>query len=280
MIPYLVQHRPHLTQYRARTAKPTGLTVIHTAESILDTIGPDTGAENVAAYMVRRDSYGSYHDLVDSDTALQLVRYEDAAFQDGSGSNHVALSISFACRTSDWTRMTPQKRAGFLAQGAVAFRRQQAWLRANNRPTTPLRRITRQQSEAGVPGFISHAERDPSRRTDPGSDFPWDEWFQACGATPEVEDDLFEPKHADWLHEIREVVMRRKPGGVQDNHLAIRGLQAQVGALTAVVGRLATGSAATFDEILAAARQGATEALDARIADADITLTVTPEEPS
>lgn len=183
---YLEEHRPHLTQFRRRTAKATGLVVIHTAESILDTIGPDTGAESVARFMVSRTNYGSYHDLVDSDSALQLVPYDCAAFQDGTGSNHVALSISFACRTSDWSRMSSEKRAAFLHQGAVAFHRQQAWLRDNKRPTTPLRRITRLQSEAGVAGFISHAERDPARRTDPGADFPWDEFFTACSQDAET----------------------------------------------------------------------------------------------
>lgn len=181
--PYLVAHRPKRTQFNhPRRAKPTGLTVIHTAESILDTVGPDTGAESVAAFMVRRADPGSYHDIVDADSALQLVRYGDAAFQDGTGSNQVALSISFALRASDWSRLTPHKRAAFLAQGAKAFARQQAWLRANGRPLTPLRRITRRQSEAGVAGFIAHADRDPGRRSDPGSGFPWTEFFVACAS--------------------------------------------------------------------------------------------------
>jgi hypothetical protein len=180
---YLAAHDTALAQYRSpRRARPTGLVCVHTAESILDTIGPDTGAEAVAEWMTRRTGYGSYHDLADSDSVIQLVDYGDEAFHDGTGSNPYSLSISFALRASDWPKLTAPKRAGFLRQGAIAFTRQQAWLKAHGHPTTPLHRVTRAQSDAGLPGFISHAERDPSRRTDPGPFFPWDKFFTAIRA--------------------------------------------------------------------------------------------------
>ncbi|MGL5911823.1 MAG: N-acetylmuramoyl-L-alanine amidase, partial [Phycicoccus sp.] len=143
--------------------------MVHTAESVLDTLGPDTGAENVAAFIQRRTTPGSYHDLVDSDSALQLVPYEMGAYQDGTGSNSYAMSISFALRTTDWRTLTPERRRAFLRQAAAAFARQQAWLRARGYPATPLRWLTRAESEAGQAGFITHARRDPARRTDPGA---------------------------------------------------------------------------------------------------------------
>lgn len=178
---YLLDHPPVRSQFASRgKVRPTGLTVMHTAESVLDTIGPDTGAENVAAFIQRRTTPGSYHDLADSDTVVQLVRYEDQAYQDGTGSNPYALSISFALRTSDWSTLSREKRRAFLRQGAVAFARQQRWLRAKGYPTTPLRWVSREQSSAGVAGFIRHSQRDPARRTDPGANFPADEWFQEC----------------------------------------------------------------------------------------------------
>lgn len=189
---YLVTNKPARSQFReGRRATPTGCTVLHTAESVLDTVGPDTGAENVAAFIARRSEPGSYHDLVDSDTALQLVRYADEAYHDGTGSNRFALSISWALRTSDWAKLTPERRAAFLGQGARAFARQQAWLAANRYPLTPLRRITKAQSDAGEAGFITHADRDPANRSDPGRDFPWAEWFTACrNAITPPEDDM------------------------------------------------------------------------------------------
>jgi hypothetical protein len=182
---YLREHPPARSQYRSpRRARPTGLTVVHTAESIMDTVGPDTGAENVAAFIRRRSEPGSYHDLVDSDSSIQLVRYADEAFQDGTGSNPYALSISFALKATDWPRLSPARRDAFLEQAAVAFHRQQAWLRAHDYPLTPLRRIGPAASELGHAGFITHAERDPDRRKDPGAGFPWLRFLQILTPPP------------------------------------------------------------------------------------------------
>lgn len=200
---YLIDYPGTLRQYSARTnwspSRPTGLTVLHTAESVMDTVGPDTGAEAVADFIRRRSDPGSYHDLCDSDTAVWMVPYEYGAWQDGTGSNGFALSISFACRTTDWTTMSPEKRRGFLQQGARAFARQQAWLREHGYPTTPLRLVTKVESDRGVPGFIYHGHRDPGRRTDPGiSTFPFGEFITECRAAlagftepePVQEDDM------------------------------------------------------------------------------------------
>jgi hypothetical protein len=182
---YLRTHPPARSQFRSpRRATPTGLTVVHTAESVMDTVGPDTGAENVAAFIRRRSEPGSYHDLVDSDSAIQLVRYGDEAFQDGTGSNRYALSISFALKAADWPRLSPARRDAFLEQAAAAFHRQQAWLRAHDYPLTPLRRIGRAASELGHAGFITHAERDPDRRKDPGAGFPWLRFLQILTPPP------------------------------------------------------------------------------------------------
>ena len=74
-----------------RRARPSGVTVLHTAENVIDLVGPDTGAEAVAAFIRTRTTPGSYHDLVDRDSALQLVPYGAEAYQDGTGSNPYAL---------------------------------------------------------------------------------------------------------------------------------------------------------------------------------------------
>ncbi len=184
-LPYLIKNAPARSQFRSpRRSRPSGLTVLHTAESVMDTVGPDTGAENVANFIRTRREAGSYHDLVDSDSALQLVRYGDEAYHDGTGSNAWSLSISWALAAADWPKLTAERRDAFLRQGAVAFRRQQAWLTSHDYPTTPLRRLTKAQSDAGLAGFIKHGDRDPGRRSDPGMRFPWERWFELCAPTP------------------------------------------------------------------------------------------------
>lgn len=214
MAAYLRQHRPVRDQFRTGRrlqhsplpGRLTGCTVLHTAESI-DLDFPDAGAEDVAAWMTRRTDAGSYHHIADSDSVVHLVDLADEAYQDGTGSNPWAMSISFALRAVDWPRLSPERRTGFLRQGALAFAAQQAWLLAHGQPATPLRRISKVESDRGAAGFITHGDRDPGRRSDPGRDFPWDEWFAACAAATGTaeEDDLFDvTRDRKQLDEARE----------------------------------------------------------------------------
>lgn len=180
---FLEDHPPRVRQFRRpRRATPSGVIVVHTAESILDTVGPDTGAENVAAFIVARTDYGSYHLLVDSDSIVQLVPFDAEAYGDRTGSNLHAIHLSFACSTTDWSRMSAAKRTAFVRNGARAAARAAEWLKAEHGVTVPPRRISRADSEHRRPGFISHAERDPSRRTDPGTGFPWGEFLSTFEA--------------------------------------------------------------------------------------------------
>lgn len=171
---YLDDHpNPHVAQQRPRRDTPSGVIVVHTAESMLDKIGEDTGAEGVAAFIARRTDYGSYHRLADSDSVVDVARFEMTTYGDGTGSNDHAIHISYACRAADWPHMTAERRDAFIRNGARAAADAAAWLERVHGITVPARRITRPQSDERVPGFISHGERDPGRRTDPGVAFPW-----------------------------------------------------------------------------------------------------------
>lgn len=205
---YLEDHPPARRQFRDRMEKPDGLLVIHTAESILDTIGPDTGAEAVARFIAGRSDPGSYHRLVDSDSIVPLVRFSKAAYGDGTGSNEYAIHISFALATTDWTRLSPEKRDAFLHQGAIAAAEAIRWLKREHGITVPLERVTRAQSEARRPGFISHAERDPARRSDPGANFPWSRFlrFVAEQLNPTTQEDDMPYTEQQLAKIIREAV--------------------------------------------------------------------------
>jgi hypothetical protein len=194
-VAYLDDHPPARTQFRRRYATPTGLIVVHTAESVLDAIGEDTGAEGVADFIRRRADPGSYHRLVDSDSIVALVRFEMAAYGDGTGSNEFAIHLSFACRAADWPGMDPARREAFLVNGARAAREAAAWLREHHSTDVPARRVTRTQSDQGAAGFISHGERDPDRRTDPGPGFPWDRFLHLYA----LEENDMTPKQATQL---------------------------------------------------------------------------------
>lgn len=176
---YLREHPPASPQFRSpRRNRLTGAIVVHTAESVLDSIGPDTGAENVAGFIGRRGDPGSYHDLCDSDSIVHLVDYDDEAFHVAVYSgNRFSIGLSFACRTTDWAKMTAAQRGGFIDNGADAAARMAAHVKTRTGIVVPARRITVEQFRAGAAGFISHGELDPGRRSDPGNapgQFPWE----------------------------------------------------------------------------------------------------------
>lgn len=177
---YLEDNRPTRSQFRCpRRARPSGVMVVHTAENAPDFVAFDGGAEAVANFIRTRPDPGSYHDIVDSDSGIQLVPYTCEAYQDGTGSNSHAWGGSVATRADVWPLAPDRWRDGAINQLASAAGRYARWIKANYGITVPARRITRAQSEQRIPGFISHAERDPKRRSDPGRHFPWDQFLAA-----------------------------------------------------------------------------------------------------
>lgn len=187
---WLDDHRPARDQFRCpRRARPSGVMVVHTAENTPDFVAFDGGAEAVARFIQGRSDPGSYHDLVDSDSRIQLVSYSCEAYQDGTGSNSHAWGGSVATRADVWPLAPQAWKNGAIRQLATAAAHYAKWIKVNYAVTVPARRINRSQSEDRLPGFISHAERDPARRTDPGRDFPWqfflDEYRIAMGGTPQ-----------------------------------------------------------------------------------------------
>jgi N-acetyl-anhydromuramyl-L-alanine amidase AmpD len=188
---YLIDHPPAIRQYRSpRRQSPSGVIVVHTAESFPDERPPDTGAENVAAFIARRTNHGSYHDLVDSDSIIQLVRYSDEAFHDATGSNPHSYGVSAATQAAKWSQLGPSWVDATVRNMAAASARYARWLHAQRGITIPARIITREQSENRVPGFISHAKRDPDRRTDPGATFPWNQFLGDYAAIMDGDDDM------------------------------------------------------------------------------------------
>ena len=175
---YLLDNPPARSQYRkTRRAKPTGAIVLHTAESILDKIDPDSGAENVARFIQRRSNPGSYHRIGDRDSIVKLIPFSYEAWQDGTGSNAWAIGISLAMQAHTWPDLTTQHRNQLIDTMARMADEAADWLKAEHGITVPAIRLTKAETDAGKPGFIAHGDRDPARRTDPGRHFPWTQFL-------------------------------------------------------------------------------------------------------
>lgn len=152
--------------------------VVHTAESHPDEVGPDTGAEEVARFIATRTTYGSYHDLADSDSIVALVPYSMQAYGDGTGSNPHAYHVSAASQAAKWPSLPRDWRLATVDNMARAAARFEAWCKDRYGFTIPARRITKAESDRRVEGFLAHGDRDPGRRTDPGKSFPWEYLFE------------------------------------------------------------------------------------------------------
>lgn len=175
---WLDDHPPASSQFRRpRREQPSGVIVVHTAENTPDFVAFDGGAEAVANFIRTRTDPGSYHDLVDSDSCINLVGYDAEAYHDATGSNRHSYGLSVATRADVWPWAPKVWRDGAVHQAAAAAARYAFWLHARRGITIPARRINRAESEMRVPGFISHAERDPARRHDPGAGFPWPQFL-------------------------------------------------------------------------------------------------------
>lgn len=72
-----------------------------------------------------------------------------------------------------------------------------AWVKAETGVSVPARRITRAEYLARRPGFISHAELDPGRRSDPGDEFPWDQFLRLFAQLTDQEVSMAVPTSFD-----------------------------------------------------------------------------------
>lgn len=195
---YLLDHPPKARQFLTRRRRPeTGGVVVHTPEGGVDLSPPDTKAEDVARFIASRPDHGSYHWISDSDSSVHMIPWTYEAAQDATGSNPWAVGLSIACNAADWPRLLRDHPAwveGALAQAARGARAYAADLHARTGIVIPARRITRAESDRGLPGFLGHGDRDPARRSDPGPGFPWERFLALYADQSEEDDDMADPR--------------------------------------------------------------------------------------
>ena len=187
---YLEDNPPVRSQFRIGRRDPVKpVIVVHTAESGTDRSGDDPKAENVAEFIRRRSDAGGYHLIGDRDSIIQLVRFDNEAFHDRTGSNRWAIGISLAMNAGDWSRLPAARRDELVdTAGQMAAIAAQWFLDRGLSAPAPALLTKAGSDKPTASGFISHARRDPGRRSDPGANFPWPAFFDRyrhhLGGTP------------------------------------------------------------------------------------------------
>lgn len=183
--PYLFAHQnPHARErtnglrfhgYPARAQK-VRLIGVHTTESLFDLIGEDTGAEGVARYQSQTDRPSSYHRITDRDSTVVCLPDEATAFGIGD-LNSPTLHIAFALRAADWSEPRKARAARPMLERAA-----DVCVEWSQEYGIPLTWLTREQAFGAARGFIRHGTADPTRRSDPGKDFPGGLFFDLIAA--------------------------------------------------------------------------------------------------
>lgn len=177
---YLQLNPPTMTQFRGRKSSVRPVIVVHTAESGGTAGPPDSRAEGTAHSIQTRTTYGAYHLIGDTDSIIQLVSFNEAAFHDRTGSNEWSIGISLAMQAASWPSLPWEERAQLVSVAAQMAAMAAEWFDSQGVGKPAAIVLSREQSEASTAsGFISHGARDPTRRTDPGADFPWAEFLVA-----------------------------------------------------------------------------------------------------
>lgn len=178
---YLLDFPPARSQGRLPRRSPVrSIIVVHTAESGTDLDGPDPKAERVAAFIQGRNDPGSYHLVGDADSIVPLLPFDWETWSDRTGSNRWAIHISLAMNAADWPTLPAARRDQLVDTAGQMAAMAARWLEARGRPLPASTLLTKAQSDQPTAsGFISHALRDPGRRSDPGDGFPWADFFAA-----------------------------------------------------------------------------------------------------
>lgn len=145
--------------------------VIHTPEVLPDYNGVDDSAESVSKYFSTTDRSASAHVNIDRDSTVPWLPPDHVAFH-VRNYNSIGYGAEIGYRATEWGKRPDvdeqiiSRVAAHLAPIATKY-------------GIPVKFVTKAEVDKGAYGFTSHAQLDPTRRTDPGTKFPWANLFAA-----------------------------------------------------------------------------------------------------
>lgn len=163
---YPLTRNPNKHYYTSRNNSISCI-VMHVTAGLqdLDLEGPDNSAEGTVKYGQNVERAASWHSIVDSDTIIPCLPDTFTAFH-CKGLNSRGLGLEISNQDAKWSNKPARWIEKTLRNAAVVCRE---W---EDKYNIPQRLITLAQANAGVKGYIYHSTADPTRRQDPGKDFP------------------------------------------------------------------------------------------------------------
>jgi len=147
--------------YSTRSKAIQGI-VVHTAEG-------GTQASNIAQYLSTTDRTASAHVVIDDKEIVDLVPDDYTAFH-CRGQNSKSLGLEIAYFADKWGDDPVYEEAVIALSASWCAEKSELY-------DIPMEKVSKKEWDAGKKGFISHAECDPDRRTDPGENFDWEKFF-------------------------------------------------------------------------------------------------------
>jgi len=169
---------PHGPHYYPSRARPLLAYVVHITAGLQDLDGvDDQSAEATARYAATTDRQVSWHVGSDTDSVIELLPPGYTAWH-VSDYNSACYGHEFSKLHVRWGEMPPTWVDATLRQAA----RHAAAIAV--RYGIPIRHATRAELDRAIAtggppvGFIEHSVLDPTRRSDPGADFPWTRFLE------------------------------------------------------------------------------------------------------
>lgn len=173
---YLLDHpNPNGPRFYKTRKNPVLACVVHVTAGLQGKPdATDTSAEKTAKYASTTDRKVSWHSGSDTDSQFLLLPDAYTAFQ-CQGYNSQTIGHEISKTDVSWADEKPEWVTETLNEAAKCLRPRLLKL------GIPFVKITKRQLDAGKKGLVSHSDLDPSRRRDPGPDFPWDRFIKLLG---------------------------------------------------------------------------------------------------
>lgn len=171
---YLLDNRnPHGDHFYTSRKGNVLACVIHITAGLQDLDGgPDSSAERTARYAATTDRQVSWHSGSDTDSFLQLIPDSFTGFH-CVNYNSVTIGHEISKTDVSWNDEPMQWVGQTLEMAAASLRPRLKALGIPLRHATKAELDRAKTSGTAPVGLIGHSELDPTRRRDPGSDFPW-----------------------------------------------------------------------------------------------------------